>query len=378
MATYLFITGAPRSGTTLLDKLVSLHQRALVLSQPLPLLYVRVKQAFLEARTAAKEFDVYPLNDMFGEHFYYPEEFLAFLGNYRLSKIFCRDALEEMKSFEGQYTRPKDPFPVLEDYRPSCLFDFVRRYTEFVLASADTDVIGSKESYCEEYVPYFLEQGAKVLLLIRDPRDIITSLNYGQGELYGGRPRPNLLNLRQWRKSVAFALQYGKHADFLAVRYEDLVADPASCMRKVMEWLKLSGLPRDLFEEDIRDQKGEVWYSNSSHQQTTRVQKESVGRYRGRIPKPLDLFIQASCFCEMKCFGYDLEIGREDVPDLLLEYSEEENLDRPELAEYAWSSQRLQEERLRWQHLAAGDFDPALFIYQDAFLQLTEGLENKS
>ena len=61
-----------------------------------------------------------------------------------------------------------------------------------------TPMIGSKEIFCEEYIPYFLSNGVKVILLIRDPRDIITSLNFGKGADFTGEIRPTLFNIRNW------------------------------------------------------------------------------------------------------------------------------------------------------------------------------------
>ena len=64
-------------------------------------------------------------------------------------------------------------------------------------------VIGSKEIAVEEYIPYFIEVGTKVVLVVRDPRAMIASLALGEGERYGGSPRPILFDVRNWRKSVA-------------------------------------------------------------------------------------------------------------------------------------------------------------------------------
>ena len=50
---FLFVTGMLRSGTTLLDKLLSIHPQALVHSQPLTPLYVKVKRAFLQTRRSS-------------------------------------------------------------------------------------------------------------------------------------------------------------------------------------------------------------------------------------------------------------------------------------------------------------------------------------
>jgi len=42
-----------------------------------------------------------------------------------------------------------------------------------------------------------------VVIIIRDPRDTVTSQHYGKADLQIGAPRPILFQIRQWRKSVA-------------------------------------------------------------------------------------------------------------------------------------------------------------------------------
>ena len=75
----VFATGAPRTGTTLLDKLLSTHPDVLIHSQPLPLLYVRLKRMFLQGLGHQAAAGGYPLNDMFLGNYYAPDQFAAFL-----------------------------------------------------------------------------------------------------------------------------------------------------------------------------------------------------------------------------------------------------------------------------------------------------------
>ncbi len=377
MPAQLFVTGMPRSGTTLLDKLLSIHPQAHVFSQPLPLLYVRAKEAFLESRprTTVRR---YPMNDMVSANWYPPADFSDFLATYRLGGAFCRTVLEDMVPFDGQYTKPEDPFRMLEAYRPASFYGFVTRYFESLGATGGLRVVGSKETWCEEYIPYFLENGARVLVILRDPRDAITSLNHGRGTSFGGRRKPHLFNLRQWRKSVAFALAHRERADFLALRYEDLACDPTTTAARITDFLELDRFSPEVFEGPLRSQSGKVWRSNSSHRAMTRITPDSVGRYRKHLPRKTDLFVQAACFAEMKRLGYQVEIGEDEVPTTLDRYREDEPLERPELAFYAWSDERREEERARWRMLRQGAFEPAWFIFETAFCQLLRWREAES
>ncbi len=379
MSTRLLVTGMPRSGTTLVDKLLSSHPQAHVLSQPLPLLYVRIKRAFLESRPTAGREPLalrYPLNDMFGPNYYPPAELRQFLESFRLSRELCRQTLEEMVPFDGQYTKPSSPFQVLEGYRPAPLHDFVERYCEPLVATGQPRIAGTKEAYCEEYTPYYLSSGARVLEILRDPRDILTSLNSGHGPRFGGRSKPHLFNLRQWRKSVAFALAHRAQPGFLAVRYEDLVRDPPSVTARITDFLELDRFAPEILRGDLKSQSGERWSSNSSSCPATRIVTDSIGRYRRHLSRETDLFVQAVCFAEMKELGYEVEIGEGEVLPILARYLESGPAERPELGSYLWSEDRYIEEQARWQSMGQGTFEPAWFLFEEAFLSLRRWRQN--
>jgi Sulfotransferase family len=374
MTSHVFVTGMARSGTTLLDKLLSLHPDAAVASQPLPLLYVWVKRAFWQSAQRHSALDAvadqYPLNDLFGALYYPPEEFLSFLHADTLSEPFCRRLLTELIPFDGQYTKPANPFGVLETYQPSSVFDFVTHYCRW-LAATPRQVIGSKETTCEEYIPYFLASGARVVMLIRDPRDVLTSLNFGDGPRFAGRIKPHLFNLRQWRKSIAFALAYQSHPRLLTMRYEDLIAHPLAELDRLCRFLALAPFAPEVVAQDLHAQ-GAVWTGNSSHFSSSRITDQSIGRYRQHLSSTTDRFVQALCWREMHRFGYPTEVTAAEVPSTLSAYQETEPLARPELAAYAWSEARLAEELQRWHRLRTHTFAPTDFLFAVAFQQLCQ------
>lgn len=375
MRPYVFVTGMPRSGTTLLDKLISLHPDAHVLSQPLPLLYVEVKRAFLNASDEARASGAalarrYPLNDMFARNYYPPPDFLRFLESHRLGLEFCRRTLEEMVDFDGQYTKPERPLDVLNGYSPSGLWTFVMRYAEELLASGRHALIGSKEAFCEEYIPYFLKHGSKVLLILRDPRDIVASLDHGKGKRFGGASKPLLFNLRQWRKSVSFGLAHESQPNFLAVRYEDLVEDPRATIERLCSFLGLSSHAGDVLDHELRTQSGEVWLSNSSHFSSSRITTKSVGRYRRHLSRRADRFVQACCLAEMRELGFEVTLRDREVESILADGPPAETRAAAELAGFEWDACRRAEELERLERLRGGGFDPRYFVFESSFARL--------
>lgn len=377
MSARLLVTGAARSGTTLLERLLSAHPSVEVFSQPLPLLYVEVKRAFLLSRSRDSDLaaipDRYPLNDMFGCHYYPSVEFQSFLHTYGLEYELCRRVLVEMLSFSGQRTRAPDTRRVLQAWRPAPLLSFVDRYLQTLGPSADLTFVGSKELYCEEYVPYLLDRGVKVLQIIRDPRDVLVSLNMGTATRYTGLPKPILFNIRQWRKSVAFALAHLHHPDFLAVRYEDLVHEPDRVLGRVAVFLGLPAFPGDTLRRPLRSAGRGWWKSNSSHSPSLHVTARSVGVYRRLLAKQMENFVRGACAWELERLGYLPSLEEHDALRALESIPDEGPLCRPELSPYVDSAERCEEEQRRFRGLREGSFEASLHLLEGAFSELVDG-----
>jgi hypothetical protein len=139
---------------------------------------------------------------------------------------------EAMTRFSGQYTRPNPTVlaAALDALRPGDFFDTVSQLYRSLGAKPGAAVFGGKETICEEFLPYLLDRGCACVLILRDPRDVLASLNHGRGTDFAGPLKPTLFNVRNWRKSVAFALHLTGHPRFAWMRYEDLVARPLECV----------------------------------------------------------------------------------------------------------------------------------------------------
>jgi hypothetical protein len=360
-----------RSGTTLLDKLISLHSDAIVLSQPLPLLYVALKKEFLiRTHRLHAVSSRYPLNDLLSENYYPAAELEDFLNTFRMTREFVRDVLLRQASYDGQYHKPERPLAVLNGFDSDLLAPFLNRYVDFYSTKPAAFVRGSKEPTCEEFVPYLLGQNVRVIFLIRDPRDVLASLNFGAGHRYVGRRKPLLFDVRQWRKSVAFALALEGHESVLVTRYEDLVTNSTAEMSRLMSFLGLDETQSKFLSGMLVKQSGEVWRGNSSHFEFDGVSDRSVGHYRSCLTRRDDLFVQSLCYAELKRLAYPVEITNEEIPEILSRYAEERALEREELAPYQWAPIRQREELARWHALVKGEINETLFPLAEAFRQL--------
>ncbi len=311
------------------------------------------------------------MSDAVYSNYYKHEHWLSYLKDFLIDKTLCEEVIESMTSFSGQYTRMSNPFALLENYKPESVSNFVRNYLRG-LDGPEAKILGLKETWCEEYIPYLLRNGFKSVLIIRDPRDVICSLNYGQGRNYGGRLKPSLFNIRSWRKSVAFSLAMQCEPDFLAIKYEDLVNMPGENLNQVFNFVSVKPPDINSLIYELSDQQGKPWQSNSSHVKSTGVTNASVGKYRELLPQDLIRFIEACCFFEMRVFGYACDLNPGQIPDILRDYSSNEQLERPELESFCWSNSRCDEEILRWELVQKGDFNPRHFIFKRAFDQLID------
>lgn len=362
----LFVSGMQRCGTTLLDKLLSAHHQISILSQPFPFLFIEAKRAFL--RTLGKGHAEYPLGNLFLESGYRVEEFAGHLRGYSLDRELILKLFAEMRDFSGQYTR-------FDEARLEATVD--RLYADdfaSLLSSLYAELTekrgvhwgGGKETICEEFIPYLLDQGWKCLIIVRDPRDMLASLNYGTGQDHGGKLKPTLFNLRNWRKSIAFVLHLQNDPGFLWLRYEDLVTHPIQSLNRLAEELEVIPFTENLFAEGIKDQKGDLWQSNSSHYPSTRINRSSVGKYKSTLPPEVVSYVEACCYPEMRYLGYPLSLRWEETVEVIRTFAEPYEIGRESLRTYYLDAMRKDEELQRIELLSsAEEVGCDYFIFED-------------
>jgi hypothetical protein len=368
----VFVTGMQRSGTTLLDKLLASHPDLAVLSQPFPLLFVETKRAFLHAR---RQDGRYPLGHFFGEDDHALDDVTAFLSSYRVGSGDIGRAMEMMSGFSGQYTRisPTDAAAIAGSVEAGVFGDVLRQLYQRVTADASAAYCGGKETLCEEFVPHLLSRGAHALLIIRDPRDVVTSLNHGSGENWGGRPKPTLFNVRHWRKSVAIALSHREHPRVRVVRYEDLVADPRPWLAEVAAMLGVAPFPQtDL--DHVPDQSGDVWPGNSSF--AGEAGRAGAGRYREVLDPAVARYIEATCLPELKAMGYATSMDPAQAAEAIRGFEEPYRIEREGLETYTGDPHNVALELRRLEALVGrtGLDDPALFVTREAGAHLARAL----
>lgn len=295
----IFITGMGRSGTTLLDKLLSNHQDIEVLSQPFPMLFTELKKEFLNSIGEQK---YYVLNDNAFNNDYDLSDFNLFLDTYKFSYQHLKQIFEAMQNYSGQMTK------VSFDLTPNKSYSFIDLFDSILKSNCikkDINFFGAKEIMCEEFIPYLSQKNTKIILIIRDPRDVVASVNYPKGEKYLGSKKPTLFVLQGWRRTIDYIKNIQNNENIIFIKYENLVTTPYLELNKIAEFLGVNKFSEDSFDNGICDRDGNLWKANTSFEtKTSFISSKSVGGYKNVLSSDEVNYIESICKDEMKFMGY--------------------------------------------------------------------------
>jgi Sulfotransferase family len=325
MHNYIFITGSPRSGTTLLEKILHNHKDICIGSQPFPFLFYKAKEEFFkDYGISGREI---PLGHLFLEDAYSPDEFLDYLTEHIFSAEDIVDAFNRMEGYSGHKT------PGLQKYRErvqaGTFIEIYKQLTGFIAElynKTEAYYMGAKEAFCEEFIPYFLRNNVKVLVIIRDPRDVLTSVQFGRGGYFAGYGLPVLYTLRIWRKSVAFALAYRNDPCFKYLRYEDLATNTKEVLNQLTDFMELKSFPDSQFDRGVLDQEGHLWKANSSFNPYEFISVNSIGKFMDVLPLKTIKFIENICRPELVAMGYEMYASHGDFDEHIIKDFDESNL----------------------------------------------------
>ena len=219
MTNHIFVTGMMRSGTNLAQIILTNHPSLFVTSQPFFQLYLDVKQIFNDEHSLKR---LLPLSDGIKGG----ESELNLFSNWLENRKFNEN--ETARLLEKATTAKGSGCNELKGKLNASQGTFFQIWKQLHYSKVkhfdkeDSLFIGSKDSFCEEYIPSFIKKGIHCLVILRDPRAVIASACHGRYHSEVGGRYPLLMLIRLWRKSVAYALAFQKHPYVQFVRYEDL------------------------------------------------------------------------------------------------------------------------------------------------------------
>ncbi len=298
----IFITGMGRSGTTLVDKLLTNHQNIDVLSQPTPLFFIEAKKRFLKRLGIDKYF---VLNDDLRNRDFTQNKFDSFLSNFSLNLGEIEALFEKMSTYSGQQAKREQPGNNQSILQNGFLC-VLEKCTSYYRPKEHCSFLGIKEIMCEEFLPYLCKSGFKCILILRDPRDVLASANYPKGEKYLGGKKPTLFILRSWRKSVEYASLLKDNENFHFLRYEDLIENPYRELERITDYLGVSRFPKNHFDRGVFDRNGELWQANSSFDiHDSFISKRPKEMYKRTLKKEEIAYTEAVCELELNWLNYE-------------------------------------------------------------------------
>lgn len=291
MSNNFFITGCVRSGTTLLEKLLCNHPELSVLSQPFPSLYIKIKRAFLNSINI---YEYFVLSNYVDEKRYCFNDFNTYLNNELFSPTFVQDGINS--NYSGHLTSDLE-YEINTENNLSTIYESLTKKNRH---NSSARLFGSKEVLCEEFAPYFINNGIKVIHIFRDPRDVISSIKKGNGDKFIGNVKPLLFELRNWRKSAQLAIQLQDNPNFISLNYEDLVQKTDECLRKICDFLNIESFSPEAFAQGILTQQGNIWSSNSSFGGVSgAISSTSIGKHKELLTKTVNEYISTICLPEL-------------------------------------------------------------------------------
>lgn len=352
MSQQLFVTGMMRSGTSLAQIILTNHPKLFVASQPFHQLYVDVKQLFLNEYGLKK---LLPLGDGLDADTGERELFSSWLNERRF------DEQETARLVEGSITgkggdatnltgklsaKPGSFFSIRYELHQSLAKYFNHHATQF---------IGSKDAFCEEYIPSLVNNNIRCLIIIRDPRAVIASACHGRYHKQVGDRYPLLMLIRLWRKSAAYWLAFRNHPLVHTMRYEDLVQHSGATLNEISKWLDIDCFPNELISQPLHDHTGKEWKGNSSFGEKNGVDAKSRETWRTLLKPEEVRFIEACTKPELTKLGYSFskDLHRSDIADF---FENTDGVREAYLTHYQIDDENRNWELQRWDAAEQGQF----------------------
>ena len=237
----IFIVGAPRSGTTLLQGMLAAHPR--IESFPETHFF-----SMAYPRNRLKRLLTWPALNVQGVL----ERFLREIGR--------PDLIPEVKIglFDRHYER-----------------SFIRVLDRLTL-EAGKDIWVEKTPRHLHFIPEIQKRvpGAKFIHIVRDGKDVVASLyevthkkpmEWAKGRVQGFQGFTVEECVRRWNQDVLITSQYVMKPEHHIVRYEELVESPESSLMKICQFLHLNYVPQMVYSKQTYEQivtPDESWKEN--------------------------------------------------------------------------------------------------------------------
>ena len=304
------VTGMFRSGTTLLAKTLSAHDKVQCVSDPFSPFFKQYRNEFLSNDDSIALNS--PLFDYVFDHS--ETKILHEMQKKSFDEVQVSSPVSELKNKIKAHCLPYAPKIIMEldrldGHTYADLFSCFRTILKNTYGTAKQELIGFKEVWISELIPQILKTSSnvKVLIIVRDPRAVVSS-NYSSKSIY-----PILFLLRQWRKIAGQALvAQSMFPDRVKIlKYEELIIDSENTIKNLCEFLDITPDINMLDPQKFKDGNQNTWMQNSSHtfskHRRSKFNTTGIDLWRAKLSEQTISFIEALCFFEMQKYGYSLD-----------------------------------------------------------------------
>ena len=268
---YFIISGIFRTGTTLLTRMLDAHTQVSAMYQPITPFFKMWLTIYLRQSGTLADDPNFPMGiDTWSRGQY--EHFVQHICNVSFEKT----DIEHLKAAiaadldRDRGEKPRHFLSRLNSLGPGSGREVLAQLYDIVSADVmdpQTRCFGIKELWIEEFfMPLGRELGIKSMHLIRDPRAIYASRNYGKIlEQRKFEKYPLLFIVLAWRRSLKYERwNKPRKNEYLPVKYEDFVSDPQPCLERICRLLGIDYSDAMNRPAGLKDGQGHSWTSNSS------------------------------------------------------------------------------------------------------------------
>ena len=300
----LLITGAFRSGTTLLSKLLTFHPRLLLAADAYLFFFRQLRNYWYQQKAEGSWDPQGPMADLFLD----PQH----AANRAIWEgDLTPPALPRMAGEIDDTTSGLHPDLVarIPQVSGNTFADYFRNLLGLLPMvyggeKRDLEYVGMKMAWLEVFIPALMRTfpAFRAIIIIRDIRAIVASQNQK------GATRPLLFYARHWRKSVACAHYLKHHSPFgervHVIRYEDLVRDSEKHLREISVFLGVTFDPVMLKVGETPDETGRQWAANTSYGAGAGIFPSSIDKWQQVLSEDVVRSLELLCSPEMRLMGY--------------------------------------------------------------------------
>lgn len=309
--------GVFRSGTSLLSTALNTQSHIYIAWQPYFIFFKYCRNKYLREVIKKKHDENYPMGIWPLES----HEKQSLFFNIFNSVFFKKNELDKMISDMAAHLSYSEK-KMNQNMKPDNLINYLTNmesgsasYVLFQLMERlsransrhSGEVTGIKEVFCEEYIPPILNEkkfDKKIIHIIRDPRAIVASRNYGKYRDATNSIYSIYFIIRSWKSSVKQYLDNRHRENYMMVTFENMVSQPGKTFNSIADFLGIKFSKDVLDMTKFTDANGKKWTSNSSFEDYDSINAASICKWKEILSMSEIEVIEYFCQSELKLLGY--------------------------------------------------------------------------